>query len=173
MRKRVNVYIDGSNFYHACRSGLERPNVRLGNFAQKLVGPDREHGRTYYYTVKIPSNYSQQQYNAQQKLFYALDRTPYFEVRLGRLMKRGSHWTEKGVDVRLGIDLLQHAINNLYDTAILVSGDGDLIHAVQAVKDTGKEVEVAFFKKGTSRDLLRSSDIFRELNPSFFKELYM
>ena len=173
MRKRVNVYIDGSNFYHACRSELERPNINLGNFAQKLVGSNREHRRTYYYTVKIPSNYSQQKYNAQQKFFYFLDRTPYFEVRLGRLMKRGNHWTEKGVDMLLGIDLLQHAIDNLYDIAIVVSGDGDLVRAVQAVKDTGKEVEVAFFENGISRDLLRSSDIFLELKPSFFRELYV
>ena len=73
----------------------------------------------------------------------------------------------------LGIDLLQHAIDNLYDIAIVVSGDGDLVRAVQAVKDTGKEVEVAFFENGISRDLLRSSDIFLELKPSFFRELYV
>ena len=61
-------------------------------------------------------------------------------------MRRDNNWIEKGVDMLLGIDLLRHATNNLYDTAILVSGDGDFIHAVQAVKDTEKDVEVAFFE---------------------------
>lgn len=172
MNKRVNVYIDGSNFHHACRRELKR-SVNLGKFAKKLVGPNREHRRTYYYTARIPLDYNKQQYYAQQRFFSALDRTPYFEVRLGRLMRRDNNWIEKGVDMLLGIDLLRHATNNLYDTAIVVSGDGDFIHAVQAVKDTGKDVEVAFFEKGISRYLLRSSDLFRELKTSFFKELYI
>lgn len=46
--------------------------------------------------------------------------------------------TEKAVDVKLSVDLLQLANN--YDVAIIVSGDGDYVPVVQAVKDLGKRV---------------------------------
>jgi hypothetical protein len=51
---------------------------------------------------------------------------------------------EKAVDVKLGIDLLLLA--DIYDIAIIVSGDGDYVPAVQAVKDRGKQVINVSFK---------------------------
>jgi len=52
---------------------------------------------------------------------------------------------EKGVDVRLATDMLKLAWANAYDTAILVSHDGDFADAVLAVKESGKHVECAGF----------------------------
>lgn len=48
---RVAVFIDGSNFYFACRDNLGRTDIDLGKFAVWLVGTDRQHVRTYYYTA--------------------------------------------------------------------------------------------------------------------------
>ena len=45
---------------------------------------------------------------------------------------------EKAVDVKLAVDLLEFA--DIYDTAIIVSGDGDYVPVVQAVKNRGKQV---------------------------------
>jgi uncharacterized LabA/DUF88 family protein len=45
---------------------------------------------------------------------------------------------EKAVDVKLAVDLLHLASN--YDVAIIVSGDGDYVPVVQAIKDLGKRV---------------------------------
>ena len=41
---------------------------------------------------------------------------------------------EKGIDVKLATDLIVGAVDNQYDTAILVSSDGDLIPAVDWVR---------------------------------------
>ena len=172
MKERVNIYIDGSNFYHACRTELKRTNVDIEKLVGKLVD-DRDHRRTYYYNVKVPSDYSQEARASQQRFFAALDRIPYLEVRLGRSVKRGERWIEKGVDMRLGIDLLSHAVKDLFDTAIIVSGDGDFEHAIRAVKDTGKHVEVACFRSVRSNVLLKVSDIMHELKPPFFDGLYI
>ena len=55
--------------------------------------------------------------------------------------------SEKAVDVNLAVDRLE--LSGIYDVAIIVSGDGDYVPAVQAVKDRGKRVvNVAF----TTRD---------------------
>lgn len=172
MTKRVNVYIDGSNFYKACHRELGRTDVNIGKFARKLVGT-HHHGRTYYYNVRVSRQYNELVHNNQQRFFAALNRTPYLELRLGRHVRRGSTWMEKGVDMLLGVDLLVHAVKDLYDTAIVVSGDGDFEHAIQAVKDTGKHVEVAFFRIGRSDALLRASDLMTELTRSFFSGLYL
>lgn len=46
--------------------------------------------------------------------------------------------TEKAVDVKLSIDMLK--LSEIYDVAVIVSGDGDYVPAVQAIKDCGKRV---------------------------------
>ncbi len=50
---------------------------------------------------------------------------------------------EKAVDVKLAVDLLE--LRNIYDAAIIVSGDQDYVPAVQAIKDSGKKVINACF----------------------------
>jgi hypothetical protein len=37
---RVCVFIDGSNFLHACRQNIGRTDVNMGAFAELLVGTD-------------------------------------------------------------------------------------------------------------------------------------
>jgi uncharacterized LabA/DUF88 family protein len=50
---------------------------------------------------------------------------------------------EKAVDVKLAVDL--NELRDIYDVAIIVSGDQDYVPAVQVVKDHGKKViNVAF-----------------------------
>ena len=58
---------------------------------------------------------------------------------------------EKSVDVKLAVDLV--TLRNIYDIAVIVSGDQDYVPAVQAIKDSGKRVvNVAFLTR--SGDLL-------------------
>ena len=70
---------------------------------------------------------------------------------------------EKAVDVHLGTDMLK--LRDIYEVAIIVSGDGDYVPAVQAVKDYGKRsINVSFLKKdgqvipGGARTLNRNTD---------------
>lgn len=65
-----------------------------------------------------------------------------FENRLG---------TEKAVDVKLASDMI--TLKDIYDVAVIVSGDQDYVPAVEVVKDAGKQVvNVAFLTR--SGDLL-------------------
>ncbi|MFA7187623.1 MAG: NYN domain-containing protein, partial [Dehalococcoides mccartyi] len=96
------------------------------------------------------------------KFFTSLEKIPYMELRLGRLVYSGWPATppyEKGVDVLLSTDMLSHGFKNNFDTAILVAGDSDFVSALQAVKDNGKNVEVALFgKESTSVELRKVAD---------------
>jgi len=61
-----------------------------------------------------------------------------FEASLGQ---------EKAVDVRLACDMI--ILKDIYDAAVIVSGDQDYVPAVQIVKDFGKRVvNVAFLTRG-------------------------
>ncbi|MCK5688425.1 NYN domain-containing protein, partial [Myxococcota bacterium] len=52
--------------------------------------------------------------------------------------------TEKAVDVKLATDLI--ILREIYDVAIIVSGDQDYVPAVQYIKDSGKQVVNVAFK---------------------------
>ena len=79
---------------------------------------------------------------------------------------------EKGIDIMLATDLLYFAWNNFYDVALLVSGDSDFAYALQAVKNMGKHVEVAYFESGVSNDLLDVADNRHLLDRGFFRGLW-
>ena len=59
-----------------------------------------------------------------------------FEKQFGR---------EKSVDVRLACDMLM--LRDIYDTAIIVSGDQDYVPAAQVLKDAGKTVINVSFER--------------------------
>lgn len=46
---------------------------------------------------------------------------------------------EKGIDVKLATDLIAGAIDNKYDTAIVISSDGDLVPAIDWVRNRCKK----------------------------------
>ena len=61
---------------------------------------------------------------------------------------------EKGVDVRIAVDLIALADSNEYDMAILLSGDADLAPAVKyVVLKKGKTVINAHFGANSSKEL--------------------
>lgn len=80
---------------------------------------------------------------------------------------------EKGIDIMLATDLLYFGWNDFYDVAVLVSGDADFAYAMQAVKNMGKHVEVAYFEGGISKDLLDVADNRHLLDQGFFGGLWV
>lgn len=179
MAERVGVFLDGANFYHQSKENLGRTDVDLGAFAEWLVGPTRTLVRTYYYTVRLTPDHGQEQREKQQKFLGALDRIPYLEVRHGKLVRRDvvcdacgdrqQKWVEKGVDMRIGVDMLTAAAKDMIDVAVLVSGDGDLAEAIRAVKELGKHVEVAAFPRGRAYELVQVADVSRDLEAGELK----
>ncbi len=59
------------------------------------------------------------------------------KVRLGRI---GVNGTQKGVDLRMGLDLVEIARNRAARVAYLLTGDDDLAEAVEAAQDLGMKV---------------------------------
>ena len=169
--KRVAIFIDGSNLYHSLEENCNRFDLDFAAFTNKLI-KDRVLFRTYYYNVLRDPDRNAQAYQDQQKFLRSLYTTPYLDVRLGTAKMRGDVAVEKGIDIMLATDLLRFAWDNLYDVAILVSGDGDFCYAVQATKDLGKHVEVAAFQSNLSWDLAQVADERLFFTPEYFDDLW-
>ncbi|MBU0760675.1 MAG: NYN domain-containing protein [Nanoarchaeota archaeon] len=60
---------------------------------------------------------------------------------------------EKGIDVRIAIDMVNYALSNKLECCILISGDADFVPALELVKSIGKEVLCAFIPRGYSNEL--------------------
>jgi uncharacterized LabA/DUF88 family protein len=69
--------------------------------------------------------------------------------------------------------MIKGAFKNSYDSAILVSGDGDFVPAVRIVREEGKEVENFYFKRSASTNLRRNCDksilLRKEILDRFFE----
>lgn len=72
---------------------------------------------------------------------------------------------QKATDVAIASRMVADALNDHYDVAVLISGDGDFIPAVEMVQDCGKRVEVAAFSHCLSSVLSRNADVVINLDP--------
>jgi uncharacterized LabA/DUF88 family protein len=141
MSDRVAIFIDGSNLYHALKSNFNRYDLNFTEFVSKLCGTRRLF-RAYYYNVLQDPTQRVEAHRDQQDFLNALRETPYLEVRLGGTKLAQGVTVEKGIDVMLVTDLLNFAWKDMYDVAVVVSGDADFAYALQAVKSLGKSVEI-------------------------------
>ncbi len=60
---------------------------------------------------------------------------------------------EKKIDIKIAIDIVSLAYENAYDTAVLVSGDGDFVPVVKKVKKLNKKVELWAFRYSLANTL--------------------
>ena len=159
--ERVMIFIDGSNMYHSIRHFFKRTDIDIGRFCQRILNK-RRLVRVYYYNARVGQKEEPERYKDQKKFFAGVETIPYTELRLGRLVY--NNWPnsppyEKGVDIQLATDMITHSFKGNYDVAVLVAGDNDFVGALQAVKDNGKNVEVALFgKERTSMQLRNVAD---------------
>ncbi len=170
-KKKTIVFVDGSNLYRGLLENFGSANIDFGAFISFLVAKNKL-VKTYYCNVPVNRNDKPEEYKRQQKFFSALRRIPRFEVKLGRLEKRpGAPPVEKGVDVWMAVDIVTHAYSNIFDVAVLVSGDSDFVPAIEAVQDFGKKVINVCFPKTKSFHLNQVCDETITVNKAVFGKL--
>src|SRR3989344_5447894 len=180
--ERVIVFIDNTNIYK-CLKDLRATNpiwnTSLYNpltLAKKLTGNRTLVTVRFYCTPPPPfmldQPASKKNYSIQTRYYTELQKLPGVEVKFGDLQLSGEKPKEKNLDTQLTADMLTMAARNKFDTAILVSNDGDYKSAVEPTKNEfGKRIEVAYFNKRISSNLLQLADLRRRLRPIFFEQL--
>lgn len=162
MENKVAIFIDGGNFFQRIRhDDLIPKGIRFDyvKFAEFLAQKRTVSGRFYY--IGIVSNHdntpkSQKMVESQQKLLSGLENDGY-QIKRGKIVY-DNKIREKGVDVQIAIDLVIGAVENLYDTAIVVSSDTDLIPAIKYIRSKGKKVEYVGFSNAPSFGMIKESD---------------
>jgi len=141
-KKKVVIYIDGSNLYFSVKS---RFNIKIDieKFCKKLV-ESKDLVKINYYIAPLNQKTRPKQYLEQQKFFEELKKINKLKIIFGRLEKRKRDgevfYVEKASDVNLALDLVLDAEKKIYDEAYLISNDGDFSGAVSAVKNFNKKV---------------------------------
>ena len=93
---------------------------------------------------------------------------PNVKLRLGRI---GVDGEQKGVDLRIGLDMVGHSRAGRVDMMYLLSGDDDLTEAVEEAQTQGVQVTVlavpsaSLMPHGVSRHLLYSADGLDLIDP--------
>lgn len=171
MPERIAIFIDGSNLYNGMRDNLASTRVNLNELIRQLKG-NRQLVRAYYYNAPLTDDYETELREGQHRFFESLRRIPYVTVRLGRLHRRhDGSLVEKGIDVAIAVECLSLAYTDAYDAALIVSGDGDYVELVEAIKRRGKHVECAMFRNQSAGILLEYVDVFHPLDELDWKKI--
>jgi uncharacterized LabA/DUF88 family protein len=206
MPERALLFIDGNNWYHACKTLGVQDLSALDYVAisEKLVAP-REWLGTRYYIGALKQEFKG--YSQQRRFLAGLQSSDSrITVCLGRIEERPqpnelarelleyisaaplerevraalealatrhqlvSFLKEKAADVLLAIEMHRLAVEDAYDSAYLLSADGDFTPAVQAVRALGKKVYCA--SPTFSAALKNVSNAFIPLNREWFGGCY-
>jgi uncharacterized LabA/DUF88 family protein len=150
-RGRLAIFIDGANlFYAAYQLGIEVDYLKL------LCGLTDGASllRAFFYTGIDPSN-------EKQKRFLLWMRHHGYRVISKEVMQLPDSSFKTNLDVEIAVDLM--ALAPFYDTAVLVSGNGELTYAVNAISYHGVRVELVSLRSMTSESLLNVCDRYIDL----------
>lgn len=164
-RKRVAVFIDGSNLYFKLRTLIPHKmdfiRYRYKDLVNSLIHQDEKLTYVGYYVGVVRDTKRSRDLTKtadliqnQQKLFEQL-RHQQIDIVKGYLLERDGKFFEKGVDVRLAVDIVTMGQLKKYDTAILISSDTDLIPAMQSAQHNKREVVHVGFEHQPSLSLIR------------------
>jgi uncharacterized LabA/DUF88 family protein len=155
-KQRVIAYVDGFNLYFGLReSGLRRCYwLDLRALAEGLLLPAQVPVGTKYFTARIAGGRSgdtpdrrrlaDQKRKRQSDFLEALETVADFQMFEGHYLGKdmrcrscGASWRtheEKMTDVQIATEMLVDAYADLFDTALLLSADSDLVPPTQAIR---------------------------------------
>lgn len=137
---KKTLYVDASNLYGGM-SELLRPGEYI-DFASLL--PELDKAFSGISQIKVYGAYmGLSGVTSPSRILFIKAQNEFFNsARLsGVYFGRGNisaHGKEKGVDMQIGVDMVNDAYKNEYDDAILLSGDADFMYPISIVKGMGK-----------------------------------
>lgn len=170
------LFIDGENFLHKIdevfkAEGLVKDRGKLASINLNLLFKDPLKGlsisKKIFYAAKLyfdpeTKKKSEELIKSQRKLRNNLVAEGYEFVIAGNVrgQKVGDKivFREKGVDVRIGVDLVSLACDKKLETAILCSSDSDLQPAIAELKKRDVEVVYLGFETNPNRGLTYTAD---------------
>jgi len=158
--------------------------IKLLNNKLKFSDCDEESLiRTYAYTGEYTSNIIEKaespelaeilkrRMKAQQIFFDIAKKFSFFELKTLPLKYEEGKIFQKGIDVKIAVDLLYQTFQNNFDVAVICSGDIDLIEAVRLSKRSGKRIIIVSHLNLVSKELKKEADYFIDIKKFADEEL--
>ena len=186
---KAAVFIDGGHLQVLVRqAGYRYDPDYIETVAHACVSGDETLLRVLYYdcapyrgSPKLPVSGEPAQFQGSDEWLKVLAAKPHFAVRLGTLKFRGfepkrvpiassalsdedfrPRFEQKGVDMRLGLDIASYAADRSIDRVILVTGDTDCLPVMKRARMAELQVVLLQFpKQRLARELLWHSDFQR------------
>ena len=153
---RVMVLIDYRNVYESMQFMEDHSRLDLYRLTQILVGNRDLMGAYVFDARSMYTDRNDENVIMQNKL-----REQGFRVIAREsIVYRDGKKVQKEVDVSLACEMLEHALMDHFDVAIVVSGDRDFVPAIQKVQSAGKRVEVAAFGDVYNEECKRAADMY-------------
>jgi len=185
VKKRVSVYVDGFNLYHAikalcigklcidklCIEGCKQEHlkwVNLWDLSEKLVCENEEVTVVKYFSAY--AKWLTVNYRRHQKYVQFLEKQGVTFIE-GRFTEKNvkckascnEYYTvheEKETDVNIGVHLMADGLQNRFDKALVISADKDLNGAVELTRrEANKEVLIVAPPKRKRRNPKISAEI--------------
>ncbi len=153
LQKRLAVYIDGFNLYHAIKD-LEKPRLKwfnLESLGRSLVREGETLAKVHYFTAVVD-------WNIHKKMRH-LDYIKALEskgvlVTLGTFKEGDKHCSsndwfcpfreEKQTDVSIGVHMVADAMSRQFTRAVLLTADTDQIPTIQMIRKQCPDIELTW-----------------------------
>ncbi|MCJ7650968.1 MAG: NYN domain-containing protein, partial [Candidatus Lokiarchaeota archaeon] len=145
MRQRAIIFIDHANLFY----NIENLQIRIDyrKFKEILTRDDHLVGAFMY--MGIPEHIFPKK---QRFLKYLSSQGYIIQARPIKVIAEGKKM-QKGLDIFIYRDIVELADEDIYDKAILVSGDSDFIEIVRKLRELEKTIEIWSFKRSLSHEL--------------------
>lgn len=191
MKKRTYISIDGGYLtylmmeagYFVSADNIERAMINCLSEDEELWRVLFYHCREYEGETPMPISGELRQWRPKMhQVVDDLARKDYFALRLGVLAFRGWRkkpgvrnealtdedfspaFEQKGVDMRIGLDMASIAEKRIADRFILISADTDLVPAIKMCRQRGIQIVVVEFPdKQISHKLREHADLCRHV----------
>jgi uncharacterized LabA/DUF88 family protein len=98
----------------------------------------------------------------ERNLFKTIKSLPGYHVFLGEAVRSSGEIVQKGVDIRIAVDMLTHSFRGVIDRAILFAGDRDFEPLVSALVQQGLYITVGYHPTSVAEELLDAADVREE-----------
>lgn len=150
---RAEIFVDGTNFDIAARK-LVHSSIDMPKFARTIVHKiSQSHLLVKLHYCTAPAGDPTPSHSRfEQAYFERLRESQSVDLVLGRHQATGQKdrngrrsFTEKHTDVNVAILMMEGACDNRYDTAVIISGDTDMVPVMKRVRERGKRVAWCHF----------------------------
>jgi uncharacterized LabA/DUF88 family protein len=161
---KTSVFIDGGRFYDAIHARACSVDIDYSALVRAIAGPAEVGNLNFYLNPILAEVYPARTRHHQAVLDMVASQG--FTVKTGRTEVVYSAYIDRGIEGWLAADIVREAAVGDTDTILVISQRPELVPAVQAAREIGKRVEVAFFTNKfdpTPAELSDAADAFKEI----------